>query len=48
MKRKPSLFTIRKKKKEKHPQLIVDVNKTKFKSMSITHSKNMEEVITSN
>ena len=39
MKRKPSLFTIRKKKKERHPQLIVGANKTKFKSMSITHSK---------
>lgn len=39
MKRKPSLYTIRKKKKERHPQLIVGANKTKFKSMSITHSK---------
>ena len=33
-----SLFTIRRKKKEKHPQLIVDANKTSFKSMNITHS----------
>lgn len=34
-----SLFTIRKKKKEKHPQLIVGANRTSFKSMDITHSK---------
>ena len=36
---KKSLFTIRKKKRAKHPQVIVDANKTKFKSMEITHSK---------
>ena len=34
-----SLFTIRKKKREKHPQVIVDANRTSFKSMDITHSK---------
>ena len=34
-----SLFTVRKRKHTKHPQVIVGVNKTKFKSMTITHSK---------
>lgn len=34
-----SLFTIRKKKHVKHPQIIVDANKTKFKSVSLTHSE---------
>ena len=34
-----SLFTIRRKKRDKHPHLIVDANKTSFKSMGITHSK---------
>ena len=39
MKTKVSQFSIRRKKKEKHPQVIVESNKTKFKSMSLTHSK---------
>lgn len=34
-----SLFTIRKKKHERHPQLTVDADRTTFTSMSITHSK---------
>ena len=34
-----SLFTIRKKKKDKHPHLIVGANRTMFQSMGITHSK---------
>ena len=34
-----SIFTIRKKKKTKHPQVIVGANRTKFKSMTLTHSK---------
>ena len=34
-----SLFTIRKKKRDKHPHLIVGANRTSFKSMRITHSK---------
>ena len=34
-----SLFTIRKKKHAKHPQVIVDANRTKFKSMTLTHTK---------
>ena len=34
-----SLFTIRKKKREFHPQIIVGSNKTKFKSVKLTHSK---------
>lgn len=33
-----SLFTIRKKKHAKHPQVIVDANRTKFKSMTLTHA----------
>lgn len=36
---KKSLFTIRKKKKEDHPQIIIDANKTKFSSLPLTHSK---------
>ena len=34
-----SLFTVRKKKHAKHPQVIVDANRTKFKSMTLTHTK---------
>ncbi len=34
-----SLFTIRKKKHAKHPQIIVYADRTKFKSMTITHSQ---------
>lgn len=33
-----SLFTIRKKKKERHPQVIVGATKTSFDSVGITHS----------
>ena len=33
-----SLFTIRKKKKERHPQIIVGANRTSFSSVSLTHS----------
>ena len=32
-----SLFTVRGKKHAKHPQIIVDANKTKFKSVTLTH-----------
>ena len=34
-----SMYSIRNKKKAKHPFIIVGVNKIKFKSMGITHSK---------
>ena len=34
-----SLYTIRKRKKSKHPQVIVEASRTKFKSMTLTHSK---------
>ena len=34
-----SLFTIRKKKKERHPQIIVGADRTSFESVGITHSK---------
>ena len=34
-----SLFTIRRKKRAKHPQIVVDANKIKFKSLTLTHSK---------
>ncbi len=34
-----SLFTIRKKKKEKHPQIIVGADRTSFESVGLTHSK---------
>ena len=34
-----SLFTIRKKKHAKHPQIIVYADRIKFKSMTLTHSK---------
>ena len=33
-----SSFTIRKKKHAKHPQIIVFVDRTSFKSMTLTHS----------
>ena len=33
-----SLFSIRIKKKERHPQIIIDADKTTFSSMRITHS----------
>ena len=33
-----SLFTVRKRKHTKHPQVIVGANKTRFDSMTITHS----------
>ena len=36
---KKSLFTIRKKKAEKHPQVIVGANRTSFDSVSLTHGK---------
>ena len=36
---KKSLFTIRKKKNEKHPQVIVGADKTTFDSVGLTHSK---------
>lgn len=34
-----SLYTVRSKKRERHPNIIVDANKTKFKSVNLTHSK---------
>lgn len=34
-----SIFTIRKRKKAKHPYVIVDANKTKFGAMSLTHEE---------
>ena len=33
-----SLFTIRKKKKEKHPQVVVGATRTSFDTVSLTHS----------
>ena len=33
-----SRFTIRKRRKERHPPVIVGANRTSFKSMGITHS----------
>ena len=38
-KKKSSLFTIRKKRKEKHPQIIVGADRTSFESVGLTHSK---------
>ncbi len=38
-KKNRSLFTIRKKKKERHPQIIVGADRTSFKSIGLTHSK---------
>ena len=35
---KKSIFTIRKKKHAKHPQVIINANRTKFSSLGITHS----------
>ena len=32
-----SLFSVRKRKHSKHPQVIVDANRTKFSSMTLTH-----------
>lgn len=32
-----SLFTVRKRKKSKHPYVIVGANKTSFNAMSLTH-----------
>ena len=34
-----SLFTIRKKKHAKHPQIIVYADRIKFKSMTLTHTR---------
>ena len=34
-----SLFTIRKRKHTKHPQIVVKVSKTKFSSLGLTHSR---------
>lgn len=34
-----SLFSIRKKKKDKHPHIVVGGNRTSFDSIGITHSK---------
>ena len=34
-----SLFSIRKKKKDRHPHIIVGGNRTSFDSVGITHSK---------
>ena len=34
-----SLFTIRKKKHVRHPQIIVDSDRTKFTSVTLTHAK---------
>ena len=39
MKKSKSIFTIRRKRNERHPQIIIDANKISFKSMSLTHSK---------
>ena len=38
-KRFKSQFTIRKRKHDRHPNAIVDANRTHFSSMAITHSK---------
>lgn len=35
---KKSLFTIRKKKHTKHPQIVLKVTKTSFSSVGLTHS----------
>lgn len=35
-----SIFTIRKRRKTRHPQIIVDADRTKFKSVTLTHDKN--------
>ena len=35
---KKSLFTIRKKKHAKHPQIIIKVTRTRFSSVGLTHS----------
>ena len=34
-----SLFTIRKRKHSKHPQIVVKVSRTKFSSLGLTHSR---------
>ncbi len=34
-----SLYTVRKKRHAKHPQIIVKVSKTKFASLGLTHAK---------
>lgn len=34
-----SLFTIRRKKHVRHPQIVVDADKTKFTSVTLTHSE---------
>ncbi len=39
MTKKSSLFTIRKKRKERHPQVIVGASRTTFDSIGLTHSK---------
>lgn len=39
MKKSKSIFTIRRKRKERHPQIIVDASRICFKSMSLTHFK---------
>ena len=36
---KNSLFTIRKRKHSKHPQVIVNADRTKFSSMTLTHKE---------
>lgn len=38
-----SIFTIRKRRKTRHPQIIVDADKTKFKSVTLTHSKTKDK-----
>ena len=34
-----SLFSIRRKKKDKHPRIVVGANRTSFDSIGLTHSK---------
>lgn len=34
---KKSLYSVRKRRKTRHPQIIVDANRTKFKSVTLTH-----------
>lgn len=40
---KKSLYSVRKRRKTRHPQIIVDANRTKFKSVTLTHSKTKDK-----
>ncbi len=39
MSKNKSLFTVRNKRKTKHPQIIVKVSRTMFSSLGLTHAK---------